>query len=368
MKTNFFLYLSAIVLAACSRGDNTFIIEGTNTQTEEPVEIIAPVANNDAFFADKNTAYSFSDILNNDDNVEDVTVTLESTSSNNATITTNTNGTYTYTPATDFTGTDTFKYEVCTNATPQECSTATITITIVEDGVTDLFGNIPSELKAYYSTVTFSTNSETLKSELQEVTTNKHTNIIYYSGRHTPLLKADQDTGNSSNVILVYTGESRDKSFRDVTGSGKPEEFNTEHIYPQSLYKVSDSTDDIVKGDLHHLRYCDANTNSSRSNDKFVDGSGSAGSIGSAWYPGDEWKGDVARMILYIHLRYDKSISKVGDLDTFLEWNEEDPISDFEIQRNDIIADEQGNRNPFIDNPYLVTLIWGGTPAENKWE
>jgi hypothetical protein len=52
-----------------------------------------------------------------------------------------------------------------------------------------------------------------------------------------------------------------------------------------------------------------------------------------------------------------------------LKWNVEDPVSDFEDQRNPVIEGIQGNRNPFIDNPYLATLIWGGaTAAEDKWE
>lgn len=56
----------------------------------------------------------------------------------------------------------------------------------------------------------------------------------------------------------------------------------------------------------------------------------------------------------------------------FLQWNAEDPVSILEIQRNEYLGDlantyAQGNRNPFIDNPYLATLIWGGPQAENKW-
>ncbi|MGB8704779.1 MAG: endonuclease [Gillisia sp.] len=54
-------------------------------------------------------------------------------------------------------------------------------------------------------------------------------------------------------------------------------------------------------------------------------------------------------------------------MDLFLKWNREDPVSIFEIQRNNVIEGAQGNRNPFIDNPYIATLIWGGTPAENRW-
>ena len=46
----------------------------------------------------------------------------------------------------------------------------------------------------------------------------------------------------------------------------------------------------------------------------------------------------------------------------------QDPVNDYEKNRNDVIATNQGNRNPFIDNPYLATLIWGGSDAENFWE
>ncbi|MEI6864821.1 endonuclease [Flavicella sp.] len=51
----------------------------------------------------------------------------------------------------------------------------------------------------------------------------------------------------------------------------------------------------------------------------------------------------------------------------FLEWNQEDPVSIFEINRNNVILDYQKNRNPFIDNPYLATLIWGGIATEDNW-
>jgi chitodextrinase len=58
-------------------------------------------------------------------------------------------------------------------------------------------------------------------------------------------------------------------------------------------------------------------------------------------------------------------------IDLFLEWNAADPVSDFERQRNTYHESNenysQGNRNPFIDNAYLATRIWGGTPAEDSW-
>ena len=47
----------------------------------------------------------------------------------------------------------------------------------------------------------------------------------------------------------------------------------------------------------------------------------------------------------------------MGKLSVLLQWNEQDPVDDFE--RNDIIyADYQHNRNPFIDHPEWASAIW----------
>ena len=83
---------------------------------------------------------------------------------------------------------------------------------------------------------------------------------------------------------------------------------------------------------------------------------------------------------MYMYLRYPNQCeptsvgegtqlhSPNGDMpDIFLEWNSDDPVSGFEEERNNAISTSQGNRNPFIDNPYLATLIWNGPSAENKW-
>ena len=51
----------------------------------------------------------------------------------------------------------------------------------------------------------------------------------------------------------------------------------------------------------------------------------------------------------------------------FLEWNEEDPVSQYEMNRNTVLQNMQGNRNPFIDNPYLATRIWSGPSAQDTW-
>ena len=148
--------------------------------------------------------------------------------------------------------------------------------------------------------------------------------------------------------------------------------------------------------DAHHLRAADRSRNSARNNRKYGRGTGNSdyssidfhegldGPNTAAWYPGDDWKGDAARMIMYMYLRYgtvclptavgvgSKEFTQDEMIDLFLQWNVEDPVSQIEIDRNTYHEDTsnsaaQGNRNPFIDNPYLATRIWGGNSAEDRW-
>jgi hypothetical protein len=121
--------------------------------------------------------------------------------------------------------------------------------------------------------------------------------------------------------------------------------------------------------------------NNLRSNRIFDDGIGTAAVLSNGnWYPGDEWKGDIARMMMYMYVRYptqclatnvgagSTSFSTFGDMpNIFLEWNTEDPVSQYELNRNNILNTLQGNRNPFIDNPYLATIIWNGPVANETW-
>jgi endonuclease I/chitodextrinase len=220
----------------------------------------------------------------------------------------------------------------------------------------------PSNLQSYYTDVDFSLSGTDLFNDLATETIAKHTNILEYGERHNYLYNVDEDITNNANVVLMYTGESRDKrEYLSGNNSYNPQTFNTEHVYPQSLIVNN------AKGDLHHLRTCDISVNSNRGNNPFAEGSGSYSNLGNSWYPGDEWKGDTARMVMYLNLRYDESFTDVGTLNLFLKWNAEDPVSDFEKQRNEIIFSAQGNRNPFIDNPFIATIIWGDTAAENTW-
>lgn len=247
-----------------------------------------------------------------------------------------------------------------------------------------IFGqNIP----AYYNGIDFSLSGVPLKNELTTLITNTHTNTLTYSQIWNALKITDLDPNDNSKVLLVYgwvgttTGQqafSRDKN----NNGGNNGQWNREHIYAKSI-GTPNLGESGPGADAHHLRASDVQWNNNRGNKKFASGSGNSGNVGSNWYPGDEWKGDVARMMMYMYVRYGLQClpSNVGVgstintpdamIDLFLQWNVEDPVSAVEIQRNDYLGGNgtyaQGNRNPFIDNPYLATKIWGGAPAEDKW-
>ncbi|MGB0881707.1 MAG: endonuclease [Vicingaceae bacterium] len=237
----------------------------------------------------------------------------------------------------------------------------------------------------YYNGVNFTLVGGALKTELANKITTTHTNQLTYSSVWNELKITDEDPNNSSNVLLLYGYNDTDGSVvNDRTRSknsngGSNGNWNREHTFAQSLATPNMTTSSPNAGtDAHHLRASDVQMNGNRGNRKFASGSGNAGNVGSNWYPGDEWKGDVARMMMYMYLRYPSQCKPTGVgigstvslddmLTLFLDWNVQDPVSSYEQQRNTRLQASQGNRNPFIDNPYLATAIWGGSDAENTW-
>ena len=245
----------------------------------------------------------------------------------------------------------------------------------------------------YYYNVDLTLAGPQLKDALANKIISTHTNFLSYSEVWVACKNTDINPENSNEVVLVYGWEEgRDQDdtndrTRDITlqdnGSNGSFVWNREHVYPKSLGEPNLET--VGPGaDAHHLRSADRTTNTSRSNKKFAEGSGNSGSVSNGWYPGDEWKGDVARMMMYMYLRYGDRCApnNVGDgstdmtednmIDLFLDWNVQDPVTQFEKDRNTYHENTsnssgQGNRNPFIDNPYLATRIWGGDSAEDLW-
>lgn len=332
----------------------------TASVTLEVTDQGSPTVKNDAVLAIKNKQTVFKKLLLNDTLTDDAEVVSVDSSSSLGMVILNDDKTVSYTPLTNFEGADSFTYTVCDDDLPNPtCVTASVAITVVDA----IAFNIPDNLQYYYGDAIFTSNPSNNLSVLSDLTRSNHTTILTYTQRHNYLYDADEDPSNPNNVVLIYSGESRFwKEYTSPTNSYTTQTFNTEHVYPKSLL-----SNELAETDLHHLRTCDSGINSDRSNRKFVNGSGGYKKSGSGWYPGDEWKGDVARMVFYLSIRYGELINGVGDMDVLLQWNVEDPVSDIENTRNNVIEIAQGNRNPFIDNPYLATLTWGGISAENRW-
>ncbi|MEL6810737.1 MAG: endonuclease [Bacteroidota bacterium] len=240
----------------------------------------------------------------------------------------------------------------------------------------------------YYSDVDLTLTGEALYTELQQKISIASGSFTYGDIRDTVKI-TDENPSNTSDVLLVYgyndsdgnctTDRTRNKN--NFGGSGC--EYNREHVFARSNANPAmgsvDNSSTGIAADPHNVRPSDQQMNSNKGNKKFAAGSGNAGNVGTGnWYPGDEWKGDVARMMMYMYTRYGDrclpSLNGVGSsqgstdmLQIYLQWNAEDPVNDFEDQRNPYLETVYGNRNPFIDNPYLATLIWGGPVAEDRW-
>ncbi|MDG4951072.1 endonuclease [Weeksellaceae bacterium KMM 9724] len=246
-----------------------------------------------------------------------------------------------------------------------------------------------AQIPSYYNSIDFTASPEEVKSQLEYLVRNTQLYHLSYTPQVWYALKeTDADPENPDNVFLIYGYDDEDDlNFNDRT-RGKDmtchvisctDRWNREHVYPKS---IGGYTNDSWPGsDVHSIRAADSNFNEMRSNFPFAEGSGNASVLAnSRFYPGDEWKGDVARMMMFSFIRYPNDLKPnyvgVGlnsyheDMpDIFLQWNAEDPPSAYEMQRNDIIEEfYQGNRNPFIDNPYLATYIWGGPEALNTWD
>ena len=257
------------------------------------------------------------------------------------------------------------------------------------------FQNLHAQVPEYYDSINFELGGSDLQSQLSSLIINTHTTFIPYTSSWTTdtwdiLRISDLEFESSSNVLLIYGYNDNDGTFitdrtRDVFDTCHSSSciglWNREHVFAKSLANPSLTTSDPGPGtDVHNLRSADSQKNSQRSNRLFIDSSGNSKVLGEYFYPGDEWKGDVARIIMYMYLRYPAQCEPINSAtgpvtyaenndmpDIFLEWNNQDPVSNLETTRNDVIYSYQGNRNPFIDNPYLATMIWGGPDAEEAW-
>ena len=221
-------------------------------------------------------------------------------------------------------------------------------------------------------------SASALQSALHTLMAETHTTITTYANCRDMAIQTDceleanrgvTDT-TKQTVVLLYTSYTATRS----QWNG----WNREHVWPQSLGIKEDNP----KGggaDLHHVRPADAGVNSSRGNkpynntshSNYKNGSNPAVGVLGGYYdstyfePVDSVKGDVARICLYMWIRWGDewgatSITELfHDTDVLLEWMELDPVDTWEMGRNEVVGAIQGNRNVFIDYPELAWLVLG---------
>lgn len=223
----------------------------------------------------------------------------------------------------------------------------------------------------YYEQVSFEMTAEQLRQTLNLIIKGHYT--FAYSTLNEHLSYTDQSVENPDYIYLTYSGTNFESH-----------NWNKEHVWPQS--RGGFGTRQGIGTDMHHLRPTITSLNSERGNYYFDEG----GVLTTAYpdyrnyvdktiptfEPRDEDKGDIARMLFYMDVRYEGDDgfidlelvefpptsspwgNQMGNIRTLLKWHLEDPVSDQEIQRNNRIFELQGNRNPFIDIPEFAFIVY----------
>lgn len=251
----------------------------------------------------------------------------------------------------------------------------------------------------YYNR-TFGLSGEALQMALHE-TIRDHTaqpyTWAYQFDAWDALQVLDRDPASPNNVLLVFSGASVPGG--DINGGSNSnitkDSWEREHLWPRSYGVGQDGAD---FSDLFNLRPINQEVNSDRSNRVFAEPFASHptdpavpppgapeclwdpnGGQGRLWAPRPVERGDIARSMFYMAVRYDgrdeatmnlnvgddpaTAAGRFGRLSTLLQWHEEHAVVDLERRRNDLIFDDyQGNRNPFVDHPDLVARVFGDAP------
>jgi len=264
--------------------------------------------------------------------------------------------------------------------------------------VTFSFAQAPA---GYYNSATGS--GYVLKTQLYNIiknNTNSPSSSSNYGGLWTLYTKnafRDNYYENDGSLLDIYSEKPFEIDSYSYTTtdqqcgsySGESSCYNREHTMPQSVW----NSNYPMYSDAHFVLPSDGYVNGKRSNFPYgkVDGASwtstngsklgnninsgySAGYSGTVFEPIDEFKGDIARCLLYFATRYEDQVTSwTYDMfngtstqvftNTFLNilltWNLLDPVSLYEIAKNNEVYTFQGNRNPFIDNNAYITNIWG---------
>jgi endonuclease I/chitodextrinase len=259
------------------------------------------------------------------------------------------------------------------------------------------FCQIPSN---YYNNATGT--GYTLKTQLKTIITNGHSDQGYgnlYSGYQTTHI--DNYYENDGSVLDFYSENPTGIDTYFYTHgsnncgnySSENDCYNREHLMPQSVF----SNASPMKNDIHFVVPSDGYVNGKRSSFAFGEisnptwtssngsklGPNTFGSYnGTVFEPIDEFKGDIARSLLYFATRYESQVSSWNHsgmlngtndqvyqdwfLDLLISWHNDDPVNQQEIDRNNAAYYYQGNANPYINHPEWVNTIWStNTDTEN---
>ncbi len=216
-----------------------------------------------------------------------------------------------------------------------------------------------------------------LKAALHDVI-DGHTVLPYEFGLFTPIRAIWEDPLNSTRMQLIYSATTILKSSSN---------WNREHLWPRSRGNSEHLGPD--DSDLFHVVPADPAVNTARGVLYFDESNAADGGLvdpahanaplcsrdANSWEPPGAQKGDIARALFYMAVRYDGTEAnttdlelvgtaptgpQMGNLDTLIAWHNADPPDANEMARNDrIFTNYQHNRNPFIDHPEWVAAIWG---------
>ncbi|WCM63157.1 endonuclease I family protein [Paenibacillus polymyxa] len=244
-----------------------------------------------------------------------------------------------------------------------------------------------ADVEQYYSSLHRNEeDGKALFHALTQLLTDTHKNKIPYKNSD-EYLKTEVDLHDDGYLRSIYSGKEAEphkvieEDMNEISAADETSHLghnvNIEHVVPQSWFDKHEP----MRGDMHHLFYCEKTCNARRGNKVYVDfsdynpddfrtdwvhdecgkGEGGDGASDGQFEP-EYAKGMVARAMLYFILRYPKAIEqayvKKQDIDVLLKWHKDFPPNlKYEKHRNQAIYKIQGNRNPFIDLPELADRI-----------
>ena len=258
----------------------------------------------------------------------------------------------------------------------------------------------------YYSSITTQT-CEALKTALSTIISNGVIQLNYGAIDDTYHPTTDDHLNDAGTQTIVWDMYSDNPSGAEPytytfaqagsSASAEGQGWNKEHTFPNSWFSTTSSTNNFPGSDLHQIVPTDIYVNSQRGNlpygtvgtitTTYLNGSKKGisatpipGYSGEVFEPIDSYKGDLARITLYMVTRYQADVPtwenyqltgdvvmdgltypsiEPGYLQMLLAWHAADPVSQKEIDRNEDVFGFQGNRNPFVDHPEWVNAIWG---------